>query len=87
MQVKAGKNLADKRAQPSKDIYLILKGSFSERISDICFSWKKKGQLLRIPYVCADGSPSWEESLVADSDSELLSISIERVKRLMKNLP
>lgn len=87
MQVKAGKNLADKRAQPSKDIYLILKGSFSEKISDICFSWKKKGQLLRIPYVCADGSPSWEESLVADSDSELLTISIERVKRLMKNLP
>lgn len=61
LQINAGKNLSEKKgAQPPKEIYLILKGSFSERISDICFSWKKKGQLLRIPYACAEGKPYWE---------------------------
>jgi hypothetical protein len=39
--------------------------------------------MLRIPYICVDNI-MWEESIIADSESELIVIPIERIKKYIK---
>lgn len=84
VKIKSGKNIIG--SIPVKEVYVIIKGSFSERIGDTCYNWKKKGQMLRIPYVCFDKF-SWEESLIADSESELIAIPIQKVRYWMNRIP
>lgn len=61
---------------------MITKGSFSEKISENSFSWKKKGQMLNTAYIVFDNI-LWEESVVADSESEVLTIPIKKVRKFM----
>jgi hypothetical protein len=66
VKIKSGKNIVGPATV--KEVYIIIKGSFSERLSDTCLVWKRKGQMLRTPYICFDNF-HWEESLIADSES------------------